>query len=381
MIFNHQIILLFLYGGFVLIVAPLSFWMLFNAQTWVGRGLAVAGFLSLLLPLLIARHYQRRDRQKIWGQAAFFLALILAGFLIVVVSAAPSGNPGPDSPVQHRFFRETDFGRFALTNIIPESEQVNLGFLVMTYLDPYLTAEQAGRVSVYTMDLYREMEEDDNFHELGSVMGLSYAGLFGLSLDAGHYYLYVPESAGNEPLPALIFLHGSAGNFKTYTWVWSQLAEQEGFVIIAPSYGFGNWDESGTQLIIEAIADAEQVIDIDQERLYLAGLSNGGLGVSRTAAEYPEMFQGLIFLSPVFDTGIVDGTAFQEVWAERPVLVITGEADERIPFDYVRNRVAGMQNGGIIVTTAYYPNEDHFLTFSQPESLMEDVADWLNEAE
>jgi hypothetical protein len=37
-----------------------------------------------------------------------------------------------------------------------------------------------------------------------------------------------------------------------------------------------------------------------------------------------------------------------------------------------------MQNGGLIVTTSYYPDEDHFLTFSQPESTMDDVADWLN---
>ena len=121
--FNRQIILLFLYSGGVLIVAPLSLWMLFNAQTWVGRGLAVTGLLMILLPLLVGRHYRRRESQKFWGQVAVLLMLILVGFLIVIISAAPSGNPGPDSPVQHRFLRGGDFGRFALTNIIPESEQ------------------------------------------------------------------------------------------------------------------------------------------------------------------------------------------------------------------------------------------------------------------
>ena len=376
-----RIILLFLYSGLILLVAPLSFWMAFNAQTWVGYVLAVAGLIVILLPPLIARHYQKRENHKFWGQAALFLMLIVVAFLVVIFVAAPSGNPSPDSPVQHRFLQGGDFGRFALTNIIPESEQVNLGFLVMTFLDPLITAEQANRVSDYTNDLYREMEQDDNFHELGSVMGLSYAGLFGLPINTGHYYLYIPQSAGDGPLPALVFLHGSAGNFKTYTWVWSRFAEQEGFVIIAPSYGFGNWDEGGTQTVIQAIEDAGQVVDIDEERLYLAGLSNGGLGVSRTAAEFPEMFQGLIFLSPVFDTGIVDSDSFQERWAGRPVLVISGEADKRIPISYVQERVAGMQNGGIIVTTSFYPNDDHFLTFSQPQNIMDDVAGWLNEGQ
>ena len=351
--------------------------MLFNAQTWIGSGLAVTGFLTLLLPLLIGRFYQRRE-QKIWGLAAVLLTFVLAGFLIAVFSTTPSGSPAFDSPVQHRFFREGKFARFTPTNIIPESEQVNLGFLVMTYLDPYLTAEQANRVSKYTMDLYHEMEADENFHELGSVMGLAYSDLFGLPSNTGHYYLYIPQSAGDGPFPALVFLHGSAGNFKTYTWVWSRFAEREGYVIIAPSNGFGNWDEEGTQMVIQAIADAGQVVDIDQERIYLAGLSNGGLAVSRIAAEHPEMFQGLIFLSPVFDTSIVDGSSFQEMWAERPVLVISGEADKRIPIRYVQDRVAEMQNGRLTVTTSYYPDEDHFLIFSQPESIMDDVASWLN---
>ncbi|MFZ0547491.1 MAG: prolyl oligopeptidase family serine peptidase, partial [Candidatus Promineifilaceae bacterium] len=328
-------ILLIFYCGYSLLVAPLSFWMLLNAQTWVGWGLAVVGFLTILLPLMWAYAYRQRESRKNVGYAARFLTLALVGFLIVVFLNAPSGDPGPDSPVHHRFFREQKFGRFALTNIIPESDQINLGFLVMTYLDPILTAEQARRVSPTTMNLYREMEQDDNFHQLGSVMGLSYAGLFGLSSDVGHYYLYVPQSAENGPLPALVFLHGSVGNFKTYTWVWSKLAEQEGFVIIAPSYGFGNWDAEGAEMVIEAISDAEQVVDIDQERLYLAGLSNGGLGVSRIAAEHPQMFQGLVFISPVFDTGMVDSDSFQENWAGRPILVISGEADNRIPLDYV----------------------------------------------
>ncbi len=373
-----RLIGLILYSGFLILIAPLSLWMMFNAQTWIGQGLAGIGLLTLLLPILILRHYQRRSQHKIWGLSAVLLSFIFISFLIIVVLSAPSGIPDPTSPVQHRFFREDDFGRFALTNIIPESEQVNLGFLLMTYLDPYITAEQSNRVSAFTMDLYREMEQDDHFHELGSVMGLAYRQLYGQPFDTGHYYLYVPQTEQNEPLPALIFLHGSAGNFKTYTWIWSKLAEQEGFVLIAPSYGFGNWDTVGVTTVIEAIEDAKQAANLDEEQLYLAGLSNGGLGVSRTASEYPELFKGLIFLSPVFDTTIVDETEFQTMWAERPILVITGEADKRIPLEYVQNRVAKMQNGRINVTAVYYPNEDHFLTFSQPENIMADVANWIS---
>ena len=249
----------------------------------------------------------------------------------------------------------------------------------MPYADPFLTGEQSSRVSAFTMDLYHEMEQDQNFRELGSVLGLAYNELIGRPFDMGHYYLYIPQEKSERPLPVIVFLHGSAGNFKTYTWIWSKLAEAEGVAIIAPSYGFGNWDEAGVVTVLQAIEDAKQLIDIDENQIYLAGLSNGGLGVSQLALEAPEMFQGLIFLSPVMDTNIVDSPPFQAQWANRPVLVISGEDDKRIPVNYVEQRVAIMEQENIDVTTIIYPHEDHFLLFSQPENILENVAEWLSE--
>ncbi len=80
-------------------------------------------------------------------------------------------------------------------------------------------------------------------------------------------------------------------------------------------------------------------------------------------------------------TEIVDSATFQAAWANRPVLVISGETDNRIPLAYVEQRVAVMQQASIDVTPIIYPNEDHFLVFSQPEAIMNDVADWLASVE
>lgn len=363
---------------FIFILPP-SMWMLFNAQTWIGLGLGICGLLLFSLPYLLFGWYLQRDKRKIWGGGSAIITMLVSGFLVVVMLAAPSGSSGPQSPVQHRFFREEYFHRFSLSNTIPEIEQMNLGFLLMPYLDPILTAEQAERVSVFTLDLYREMESNRDFHELGSVMDLAYADLFGLPANAGHYYLYVPQNKAEGPLPAIVFLHGSGGNFKPYIWVWSKLAEAKGFVIIAPSYGFGSWDQDGVDVVLEAIEDAKQVVNIDEDQLYLAGLSNGGLGVSQLADEVPEMFRGLIFLSPVMANHIVDSPAFQGKWQNRPVLVISGAVDRRIPIGYIEQRVSTMEAGEIDVSTVIYPDEDHFLLFSQPQNIMDDVANWLEE--
>ncbi|NIT54196.1 MAG: hypothetical protein GWO41_16010 [candidate division Zixibacteria bacterium] len=67
------------------------------------------------------------------------------------------------------------------------------------------------------------------------------------------------------------------------------------------------------------------------------------------------------------------------MWAERPVLVITGEDDRRIPLAYVENRVERMSKGGIIVSTAFFPDEDHYLVFSEPEDVTRVVAEWIRD--
>jgi poly(3-hydroxybutyrate) depolymerase len=189
----------------------------------------------------------------------------------------------------------------------------------------------------------------------------------------------VPENAPEGPLSAIVFLHGSAGNFKAYTWIWSQLAEEQGFVIIAPSFGFGNWRQpGGCEAVLRAIEDAASQVDIDRSQIYLTGLSNGGLGVSQLAAAHPDLFRGLILISPVIDTTLVDTAAFQQAWENRPMLLISGRADKRIPFGYMQERIQNLRAGGIDLTTAIYA-EDHFLFFSQAEGVLADISIWLTE--
>lgn len=133
-----------------------------------------------------------------------------------------------------------------------------------------------------------------------------------------------------------------------------------------------------TVLISQVLADAATQVDLDLSRLYLAGLSNGGLGVSRLATVQPEKFRGLlIFLSPVMDTTLVDSSTFHQAWHERPVLVITGAADEQIPLSYVQQRVTAFKAGGVAVTERVYPGEDHFLFFSQPEAVLSGTSAWM----
>lgn len=132
-------------------------------------------------------------------------------------------------------------------------------------------------------------------------------------------------------------------------------------------------------MILEALADASNKVKLDSERVYLAGLSNGGLGVSYMGEAQADQFQGLIYLSPVMPPNIINRSTFQQAWHNRPILVITGETDKRIPLKFVENRIATLKQSGVKVTTITYPNEDHFLFFSQPEQVLDDISWWLSQ--
>ena len=308
-------------------------WALISVTMW-GRCLAIGMTATAMVPLIWREGRRRPRAQRRWQICSGALGLMAFTVVVGLICATPDGTTRPGSPVQQRFSSGQQFPRFSLANLVPEIEQVNLGFHLMPLLDGMLTPARTRQISTLTLDLYRQMERDPAFHALGSAMGGAYADVLGLSYPAGHYYLYVPRHAPADPLPAIVFLHGSVGNFKVYTWVWSQLAEQLGCVIIAPSFGFGNWDRpGGVEAVQAALADARKVVALDPARIHLAGLSNGGLGVCRVADALPSQFCGCILLSPVMDARITASPEFHKKWAGRPMLVVTGVADERVPVD------------------------------------------------
>ena len=368
-----------LWGGFGLSASLV--WFLVSVTPW-GTWLALLGAALAILPLALRRRHTRPEHRRRWTWIGVglgtFVAIIGTGLLV----ATPTGRPPQDSPVQQHFVGGSAFPRFSVANVVPEIEQLNLGLQLLPFGDGLLTRDRARRLASFTTDYYRQMDRDPDFRSLGSAMGGAYADLLGGSYPAGHYYLYFPRSAPPGPRPAIVFLHGSAGNFKVYTWIWSRLAEQLGCVIIAPSFGFGFWDRpEAVETVRRALADAQTVVTLDPRRLFLAGLSNGGLGVSRVAAAMPGAFCGCILISPVLADAMTDDPEFQRKWAGRPMLFLTGEVDDRVPVDYVRERVRRLHTGGVLTTLVTYPGEDHFLFFSQRDPVLQAIARWMQTAD
>jgi pimeloyl-ACP methyl ester carboxylesterase len=354
--------------------------LLWASHTTNGRIVALA-CLAFGLCIGLAGLFRRKPARW-WWCAALGLGgagLILSGFALI---HAPDGRAAESARVQHRYAGGSwHFQRYALGNIVPEIDQFRMGFSVVSCIDPLFDRRQAKALGRWTTTIYDELEADADFHALGSVM--PNADLRGEVFEHGHYFLYIPTRLDRKSAqPALVFLHGSGGNFKAYTWLLAKVADRLGCVVIVPSFGMGNWSEpESTRVVMNAIEDAGRVVKIDPRRRHLVGLSNGGLGVSQIAVSAGSEFRSLVFLSPVFDQREIESVGFGKQWSGRPVLVITGKADDRVSFEYVGANVRTMQDAGAKVTLEAVDAADHFLFFSHEALVLARLEAWLKEQE
>jgi len=186
-----------------------------------------------------------------------------------------------------------------------------------------------------------------------------------------HYFLYVPKSfSPDRETPILVFLHGFGGNFKVYGWWWKDLCEQNGWVMVLPTFGMGFWTNPGSgELVKGSVRHARQVTGSKEGPVFLLGLSNGAPGVAYVAGKGAP-HDGLIFISggapdlrvlPRSDTTPVLMLVGKEDWA-----YASADATRRA---FLRRRVG--------VTFKTYPGQGHFLLALERERVSRDIAGWI----
>lgn len=371
-------VLLCLYIILCLPIAVLAMMLIVQGETVQGRMFGWVAVLLMVVPVLIwLTSYAKRRRQLV----VVSLCLVATGAILIGVCyyMTPDGRALPGACAESLFAGDTAYSRASIANLVPEIDQLKLGAYVFGKIDPYMDSARAVRVRRLFLAVYRDMQSSDEFTRLGSVLNYAYLDLFLGGRPAGHFYQYIPKTKGNdERLPVILFLHGSLGNFKGYLWVWKRFADENGYAIVAPTYGAGNWYErGGTAAIENARRSCLAHPRMDGNRIYLAGLSNGGTGVTRAAAANGEAYAGFIFISPVIEPEIISSEQFVAGCKGRRILVIHGSADERIPVKYIEQPVSLMTGRGLDVKASYFPDEDHFLLFSKPDQVRANVAAWL----
>ena len=144
------------------------------------------------------------------------------------------------------------------------------------------------------------------------------------------YLLYTPTTYGpDRPAPLVVVVHGCQTTAATELKVtrFNQLAEREGFVVLYPevdaigqnlpgplnhcwrffdptAYFRGNGD---TAALAEMTRHVMARLSVDAERVYMIGVSAGGLMTAAAAAAYPDLYAAV---GIVTSAGYADGTCF-----------------------------------------------------------------------
>ena len=328
------------------------------AETWRGHLFGLVGVAVSLAPAVWglgvarARHGLRRA-----GTVLGALAMVGTA---VLVGSVPTARPPSSAGAWSEGPRS-----LGLPTLLPEVDQLILGTYLAALVDPILTARAAGHLRATLLSVYRPMAHDADFASLPTQLDEAYQ-----DVARGQRFIYVPPHGPEERLPCVVFLHGSAGNFQGYLWVWKRLADRGRFVVVAPGFGFGNWQRrGGVEAVRAARREAERTLPVDPSRFILAGLSNGGRGVMRVIEDDPALrWRAVVLLSAV-----VDLEPTPAAWTGRPTLVIHGLEDDRITKPWLDEAVRALRAAGAAVETRFDPEADHFLFFTKPE----EIDDWV----
>ncbi len=103
------------------------------------------------------------------------------------------------------------------------------------------------------------------------------------------------------------------------------------------------------------------------------------MGVTRAVAHGGTKWAGVFLISPVIEAQIIGDADFIEQARHITMLIVHGEKDDRISASLIKNLAGTLEGNGALVTEHYYPDEDHFLFFSQPDAVVADMIEWMPE--
>lgn len=176
------------------------------------------------------------------------------------------------------------------------------------------------------------------------------------------YLLHLPAAYHNdsEQWPLLLFLHGaSERGDDPYDLIAHGPTKQVAagrdlpFVMVAPQCpGYSTWacELSGVAALLDTIIDKHH---IDPDRVYVSGLSMGGMGTWAIAARYPDRFAALV---PICGAWMPEAAPR---FAGVPVWTFHGELDDNMLIGTTEQMVDALDALEAPVRFTRYPDGGH----------------------
>jgi phospholipase/carboxylesterase len=190
----------------------------------------------------------------------------------------------------------------------------------------------------------------------------------------GHYSLYVPEYYDpNRRWPLVVCLHGSHGRGDEYLWTWLRSARTRGAIVLSPKSSGPTWSITQPRIDSESILamldHVSRSYTIDEQRILLTGLSDGGTFSYLLGLEHPARFSAC---APV--AGVLSPGAEHLLRAGRgsglPLHVIHGALDSIFPVQSIRSTNTLLASLDYDLTYTELPEWGHALTNTINETIV-----------
>lgn len=197
------------------------------------------------------------------------------------------------------------------------------------------------------------------------------------------YLIYLPENytADGAKVPFMLFLHGRGESNGPLEIVakWGpprRLAagEKMKYLVVSPQCPRESaWNRDDQQKrLLELLAFIQKTYNIDDDRIYLTGLSMGGYGTWRLASDHPEMFAAAAPVCGGGDPKNGDKLTKLPIWAWH------GSADRTVPVERSVEMVEAIKAAG--GTKVRFTSLEHIGHFSwQAAYQSNDLYAWFDQ--
>lgn len=157
--------------------------------------------------------------------------------------------------------------------------------------------------------------------------------------------LYVPDSyRPTKDYGLVVCLHGAGFTGDSYLERWQARLESE-YILACPTLRQGTWwTREAEELVLATIRAVQHQYRIDPDRIFLTGMSNGGIGAYLIGLHHAPLFAGLAPMAAGLDEVLLP---LLENLRQTPVYIIHGARDQVMPVELSRTIVREFQQLGI----------------------------------
>lgn len=162
--------------------------------------------------------------------------------------------------------------------------------------------------------------------------------------DTLSYGLYVPPGYDpSRPYPLIICLHGAGFTGDTYLDRW-QPRLGEDYILACPTLEDADWwTRRGETLVLAVLSELSRTYHLDPDRVYLTGMSNGGVGTYVIGLNHPDRFAALIPMAGALPTALFP---LLDNARNTPLYIIHGAKDQVMPVQNSRDVAVYLKRNG-----------------------------------